>query len=436
MSSTADGPMLLVGQVLVDVSRPLDTDGGLRLGGVIHSARMAWALGREFAVAYIAPAFAKGLVERYLESLDCSATWQIGEVVGSPNVILIPEPTEAGPQGYDLLLDGERHVLLDDAAAAGAFNSSWSSALLFPDRTDVDALAAHVPADRLEDVYVDSSLPLDALTAFRGCSFITSASQATCAELDPPEIASEALSDGFAMALVKENRGGARLWRTDRSSIQVGATLGPIVHSVGVGDAFDVAFIAGRSSSGDECALQRASALAWAYASTTNPVTLRRLVASIEADSLDAEHEYGTCLPWEDRPAIHVYLAAPDFDWVDTHLLDAVDAALQYHNFSTHRPVAEHGQVEPRNDSPAALRETFLRDMALLDRCQVIVAVLLHDDPGTIAEVGWSVARGKPVVLYDPHARAENLMLTHLPDNVVRTLNDLVAAVYDHAARL
>lgn len=93
---------------------------------------------------------------------------------------------------------------------------------------------------------------------------------------------------------------------------------------------------------------------------------------------------------------------------------------------------------------PRALIEVRRRDTQVVaqvkmdakDRHVVAVAVLLHDDPGTIAEVGWSVARGKPVVLYDPHARAENLMLTHLPDNVVRTLNDLVAAVYDHAARL
>jgi nucleoside 2-deoxyribosyltransferase len=427
--------MLLVGQVLVDVSRPLDPAGGLRLGGVVHAARMAWALGIEFSVAYIAPSYIVELTDKYLDSLGCSRHCQLGEVVGSPNVILIPEPTEAGTQGYDLLLDNDRSVVVDDDIAKEAFRSKWSAALVFPDRTDVEAISIHLPTDRIEAVYVDSALPLDQIDRFGGGTFITSASQDRCANGDPPSIASAALAAGFSAAIVKENRGGTRLWRGG-SITQAGATLGPVVHSVGVGDAFDVAFAAMVDARGDQLALNAASQLAWAYASTTNPATFQRLVRSILSNPTDDNDSGQVTLSWEDRPAIEIYLAAPDFDWVDTTLLDNVEQALRYHNFSPTRPIAANGQVEPRRDSAAHLRTTFAADMELLERCDIVIAVLLHDDPGTIAELGWAAGRGKRVVLYDPMHRAENLMLTHLPDDVVRTANELTAAVYRNASAL
>lgn len=68
--------------------------------------------------------------------------------------------------------------------------------------------------------------------------------------------------------------------------------------------------------------------------------------------------------------------------------------------------------------------------------CQVLVAVMLYDDPGTLIEIGIAVERGIPVIVYDPGSRADNLMLTQLPFLVSSDLDQVISVVFDCASRL
>ena len=73
-------------------------------------------------------------------------------------------------------------------------------------------------------------------------------------------------------------------------------------------------------------------------------------------------------------------------------------------------------------------------DMRLLDECQLLVAVMLYDDPGTLIEIGIAVEREIPVIVYDPYSRADNLMLTQLPFCVSSDLDQVISAVFDRAS--
>ena len=75
-------------------------------------------------------------------------------------------------------------------------------------------------------------------------------------------------------------------------------------------------------------------------------------------------------------------------------------------------------------------------DLRLLGECQMVVAVLPYDDPGTLIEIGIAVERGLPVIVYDPYNRAENLMLTQLPALVSADLDEIISAVFKHASRI
>jgi nucleoside 2-deoxyribosyltransferase len=138
----------------------------------------------------------------------------------------------------------------------------------------------------------------------------------------------------------------------------------------------------------------------------------------------------GVSLPWEERGDCNIYIAAPDFDFVDTRPIDSLVESLRYHNFSPRCPVREHGQVG-KNAKPKRRQHLFNKDMCLLGECSILIAVLLYEDPGTLIEIGIASERGMPVIIYDPYKRAENLMLTELPYLISSDLDEIIAAVFE-----
>src|SRR5205085_11772199 len=122
-------------------------------------------------------------------------------------------------------------------------------------------------------------------------------------------------------------------------------------------------------------------------------------------------------LPWELRQTLNIYIAAPDFTFINTSHIDELENALRYHNFVPHRPIKENGQME-ENASKQRKQELVTNDLELMDQCFLMIAVLLYDDPGTLIEIGFAKAKEIPVIVYDPYKSATNCMLTELPDLV------------------
>jgi hypothetical protein len=155
--------------------------------------------------------------------------------------------------------------------------------------------------------------------------------------------------------------------------------------------------------------LSYASAIAAEYASTTVPEIFRDMTQqwlAIPEDEIVGLA--GTSLPWEIRPSLHVYIAAPDFAHVDRRPIEDAVASLKYHNFVPRLPVREHGQMG-LNATVQRRQSLCEADLRLLDECKLMLAVLLYDDPGTLIEIGIAVERGIPVIVFDPYGRAETL---------------------------
>ncbi|MGR3711876.1 MAG: nucleoside 2-deoxyribosyltransferase [Shimia sp.] len=80
----------------------------------------------------------------------------------------------------------------------------------------------------------------------------------------------------------------------------------------------------------------------------------------------------GVSLPWHERAAFNIYLAAPDFSYIDKHEMDEAVSALEYHNFNVRRPIQENGKVARPADIHT-LREVYNKDIALLEECDVFL---------------------------------------------------------------
>lgn len=436
----------LVGAVCIDVTLAVpEQEKKMRLGGIMHAARALWALGIPYDLLYIAPSYLVPHIERYAKEHGAASAIQFGTITGSPNVMLIGEPTEAGPQGYELLLRDEYQCDLNVTKLVDALGvEAVTDIVIFPSEFDIEVvLAACAPSQAR--TYIDIENGIDKLDALAPLAKqFDTVILSTSADLFRSTYGASVLELREALLgtycgnfLFKENRGGARFYCEDTPNTPINVEAQPrsIVHSVGVGDCFDVSFVALRHKFSDEVALTYASWIAAEYASTTFPDDFKQRcnnTLSIAPDML--LQLKGISLPWEERSSTHIYIAAPDFSFVDTTPIDQIAECLRYHNFVPRLPIRENGQME-EDASLARKEQLFAADMELLNSCGLVLAVLLNNDPGTLIEIGWAAGRGKPTIVYDPYRKAENLMLTQMPDLISSSLDRVITKVFELVAR-
>lgn len=433
------GAVYLLGHAMVDVTLATAEPIKLRLGGILHAARALWAMDIPYSLAYMAPIYLSADIDKYARHHGADEVRQVGVVTGAPNVILINDATEAGNQGYELLLREHQKTQLQLAVLREiAGNSHVTDVFVFPGGFDLSAVLRVFRKSKAR-IHIDLAYGVKRIEELKalGRSFDV-ISVSTSSDLFLKQYAGQveelysALLKSFSNSvLFKENRGGARLFKSDSSlPLRAPAQLRPVVHSVGVGDCYDVVFGLQRRTFSDESSLAYASYIAAEYAATTFPDDFKREVKralALPAEVITALD--GVSLPWEDRPLRQIYIAAPDFDFMDTAPIDSVCAALRYHNFRPRLPVREHGQMGADATTGEKI-DLCTADLALMDECHMLVAVLISNDPGTLIEIGLAVQRGMQVVVYDPYERAENLMLTQLPELVSSSLESVISQVF------
>ena len=219
-----------------------------------------------------------------------------------------------------------------------------------------------------------------------------------------------AKSMGAKHLLLKENRGGSRLFDLGTSAVDyIPATLDATINSVGVGDVFTAVFGTYDGSARD--AAWRGMQVATVYSQTTWPDDLQRDVKRELQLPIEVVRGLGgVTLPWHARPGLQIYLAAPDFSYTDHIEINAAVAALEYHNFRVRRPVKENGEVK-REAPVESLSPYYFSDVQLLRECAAVFAIPIERDPGTLVEIGLAIEMGKPVVTFDPRNENRNTMV-------------------------
>ena len=432
----------LIGEVCVDLTLTDPTqENKLRFGGVVHPARALWALDVPYLFGYTGPDYLTRQVEKYVNSFGASVIQKIGNVIGSPNVIFIAEPKETGPQGYEFILRDEYQNSFNDEDLTKLLkDNDISDIIIFAGKFSLSSILEECQKTKAK-IHIDLGNASGDLAEILPMGnkvetiFLSTSSeifnyyyQGSIARLQTDVL------DGFSQSFVfKENRGGSRYFTKTLAEeiIQVGAQLRPIVHSVGVGDCFDVVFVEKIAKHPVKTALSYASWIAAEYAATTYPDDFRagceRIFSILPEEIVKVP---GITLAWEERPTRPIYIAAPDFDYLDRSQIEKVINSLRYHNFNPRLPIRENGQMGV--EATAERKEQlFTADIKLLDECDLVIAVLIENDPGTLIEIGLSKAMGIPVIVYDPYGMAKNLMLTQLPDLVSSDLDLVISKVFE-----
>ncbi|WP_227590651.1 nucleoside 2-deoxyribosyltransferase [Cereibacter sphaeroides] len=411
----------------------------MRLGGVVHAARGLWALNVPYSVAAICPDYLVSEAEAYLYAHGCTNFIQVGTVLGAPNVFLIGDAREVGHQGYENILREAKKVLTFDLDEK---LRGFKNIVVYPGTFDFEGIVKNLDSDA--KITVDIAYDVndaDELSRVYGASHALAIS--TSSELFS-SLALENLGPLLKACktrsakhlLLKENRGGSRLFDLESGeSWEIPATLARTVNSVGVGDVYTAVFAA-LIDHGALTAALRGMQAATRYAQTTFPDDFKR---DVQRDFKLTPDEVlslgGVLLPWHDRPHFEIYLAAPDFSYMEKAEVDAAVEALLYHNFTVRRPVQDNGEACP--GTPAEdLRSYYDRDVELLRRCSLVFAVPLNRDPGTLVEIGLAIAAGTPVVTYDPRQENNNTMVICGSDAYSDDLDQCLNSTFELLAKL
>ncbi|SFX48014.1 Nucleoside 2-deoxyribosyltransferase [Janthinobacterium lividum] len=432
--------VLIVGEIVIDYTVPQDGAGcKVRLGGIVHSARGLWAAGAKYSVAAFCPQYVVELAEHFLYAHGCGEFIWLGEVVGAPNVIVIGDVIELAHQGYEDLLREHKKIVLRQPLPN---LSAYSRVIVFPGKFDLGMLVGLFPVQAR--ISFDIAYDVKDLSSLRGYEgrvdaiIISTSSELflRAAQSNLEDLIAEVRALSAEVFLLKENRGGSRFFDLRETTIEeIPASLGTTVNSVGVGDVYSAVMVA-LSNKGWSEAAWRGCQAATAYSQTTFPDDLQRDLQRAFKMPMEVLRDLGgTSLPWHERPRFSIYLAGPDFSYVEKHELDRAIASLEYHNFNVIRPIQENGELT-LPATPADLIRTYHLDYELLKRCDAMFAIPLGRDPGTLVEIGMAVALGKPTITYDPRKENSNTMV--LGGSVVysSSLDECLNGVFTALAQL
>jgi len=434
----------IIGDILVDVTlKSKNIPLKMRPGGIIHAARALWAMEVEYCLAYFAPSYLVKEIEEYMITLGNPKLIYLGEVDRCPYVMLINEAKEIGNQGYEFPLRDKIEIKYNSENLEKL--TEFSNVLIISGNFHLKKVLAYlnesckISIDVANNVSDIGSLKNEDVKFEK--IFVSTSSELFRQFLQKGKFEIQMFVEQFIeitnKIILKENRGGSRAYDFEKKElISVGSQTQPIVHSVGVGDVYCAVCLWQNTILNFEKSLSYASWIATEYALTTFPLDFKSMtskILKIEGEKLI--HAKGIILPWETRKNINIYIAAPDFDFVDTHHIELLDESLKYHNFMPRRPVQENGQMKD-GDSQVIKRKFFYEDMKLLDECQILVAVLLYNDPGTLIEIGIAAERQMPTFVYDPKNIAQNCMLTQIPNLVSDDLDLIISEIFIAASKI
>jgi len=434
----------LIGDVLLDVTlKTKDVPLKMRLGGIIHSARALWAMDIEYDIAYFAPKYLVNEIEDFMITLGSPTLIYLGEVERCPYVMLVNEVKEIGNQGYEFLFREKIEINYDESNLKKLL--LYSKAIIISGNYDVKKVLKSL--SKSCNVSIDFANNINDFIAIQETGlkfeniFISTSSNYFLDYYNKGDFKIEDFFNLFKKftnkIILKENRGGSRAFDfVTEELILVSSQTQPILHSVGVGDVYNVICVCKNIIVNFEKSLNYASWVATEYALTTFPKDFKLMaqrVLRMSGEQLILLK--GIHLPWENRKKINIYIAAPDFDFIDTSAIDVLCENLLYHNFSPRRPIKENGQMG-ENDNEIQKLNFFNKDMELLKDCQILIAVLLFNDPGTLIEIGVAAERKLPTFVYDPKNIAKNCMLTQIPNLVSSDLDEIISEVFCFASKI
>ncbi len=437
--------ILIIGEVYVDQHLDIIENGysTSRLGGIFHAARSCDALNMEYALAYYAPNYLVKDIEKFgIDVLRASNVYCLGNVDKAPNVMLIGQSDESGNQLYENILCRQAEYISILPLMQVLDDFTPTDIIIFPGRYGNARILSEL-SDYEGKIYIDMNYDCDDILDLNSIKIQTVflSTSSTSYEKFFKETSYDNLITYFrkknvSQLLIKENRGGSWLYDfSGKTSYEASAHIGTTIHSVGVGDVYDIAFMSEILGSNIADNMAFAAWVSSLYAKTIQQEIFKENTELIVQNIQEFTDMEGIRVPWNERVNYPIYMAAPDFDYVDTKKLDVLEESLLYHNFKPRRPIQENGQVNKDMDINEE-RAIFAEDMRLLSECKIMIATLLYNDQGTLVEIGNYQANGKPIILYDPYLKLDNMFLKNSCTYYCKTKSQVIDAVFIEVSRM
>lgn len=431
--------ILLIGQLMYDIhiQKSSNTTKN-RLGGIAHAMRALHSIDSEYRLAYFAPKYLEKSFNKYCKDFKINNSINIGEINGSPCVQTIWDSKELGDQNYEFYLNDYFEIKINYNNLIDLLDSSkFDYALIFSGEFNIEELL-NILGNYNIKIAIDANFNLSNWNILKPYNIeeliISTSSEKFINNTDVKSLMCEAKKANIKNLMLKENRGGTRYFDLEGNiKYHIGAQLRKIEHSVGVGDCYDSIFLKFKNCYGIEKALNLSSIIAAEYASTYSFESFIKNVKQwLDIYKRGITNLKGIKLAWEERSKLNIYIAAPDFKLINTEKIEIIARSLKYHNFKPRRPILENGEMNEKEN----FGKLVSKDMILINECDMMLVVLLYNDPGTLIELGIAIEKNMPVFVYDPFKIAKNLMLTELPNKISDDFDEILIEIFKYGEKI
>ena len=431
--------LLVLGEVFVDVFiDSVEKNSIVRLGGIFNSIRAFSIAEFNYYLAYYSPSYLKEDISNYSELLGVKDKINLGIIESCPNVNIINEYKESKSIKYDLILRDQKKVnsnFSDKNLKEFIVNNNISDIFIYPGSFDSISLlklfqemSLNIHIDfhyQSEDIIQNLSNPIKIAYLSTSSSLFLNRCKGSFKET--LKIFNAKICEKL---IFKENRGGACCYNNLTNTLTTTSSfIGKTKHSVGVGDCFNSIFCFLQYTNNTKTSLKLAAYCASIYAQTYSYDEFRLHCQTVINNKNDYLDLIGKRLSWDERKKLHIYIAGPDFPGQKTNLFDDLEVSLRYHNFNPHRPIKENG-LSLLSLNEQERQEIYYKDLALLEKCSMLIAVLLFNDPGTLIEIGFYSSHNKKVILFDPFRKAENLFLIKSVNKICYSLDEVIETLF------
>ncbi|MEZ5329915.1 MAG: PfkB family carbohydrate kinase [Verrucomicrobiales bacterium] len=225
--------------------------------------------------------------------------------------------------------------------------------------------------------------------------------------VDPIQIAEQLVSsERCEVAVIKCGSRGA-IVSTAKSTERVPAYETKSVWPIGSGDVFAGAF-----------------SVHWAV-HRQDPVEAARSASLHAANYCETKQLYPPSgdrseKVWSGGEPKLVYLAGPFFSMPQIWLINESLTALRSQGFKVFSPLHHVGR--------GAAKDVYAPDIAGIEQCDLVFACVDGLDAGTLFEIGYAKAKGKPVVAFVQNEKREDLKM--LEGSECYLERDFVTAIY------
>ncbi|MHC1735253.1 MAG: nucleoside 2-deoxyribosyltransferase [Erysipelotrichaceae bacterium] len=428
---------LIIGDIYVDthVDELLKGYPLIRLGGIFHAVRAFSSINENFGHLYFAPSYLIADIEYYSEKLSSQYTKLIGEITNSPNVMVVCDSKELSSQGYLDLVTSRKEIIYSNDIEKYIIEYSPTDVLIYPGKYDLKKILQIFRKHSCKlHIDIQYDFELQDFVDLLGFETVLVSTSSKCFQMIEDKSTSKFIEElskySISTLVIKENRGGSLIYDfKTKSNYSVPAYISTTSHSVGVGDVYDVLFVQLAKifsiQKSSKCASYAASIYAQTFDYSIFENRMQFLLKNLDViEKLD-----GVRVPWDSRPNMNIYIAAPDFPDVNTELVEKVRLALEYHNFRPRLPIRENGlhSIDMPKMEELSL---YYRDLELLESCDLLIAIILFNDPGTYVELGMFKQMNKPTIMYDPHCICKNMFAINSAEYYCSTLSEIINATF------